>query len=140
MKNGEAQTRSAPTPLLDESRERCVEFAFSVGANDQKLHTQAGRRLLHVTQLAFGTRIVRIDEHRDGRGLGNHLVQQAEPLRFEPGGELIDPGHVAGGLVKAIDEAGCYRILSDREDDRNRRGCLLCDARAPAPPTANTAT
>src|SRR4051812_10485180 len=37
-----------PDPLLDESRERCVEFAFSVGANDQKLYPQAGR-LLHVT-------------------------------------------------------------------------------------------
>jgi hypothetical protein len=42
---------------------------------------------------------------------------------------LIDPGYVAGGLVEAIDEAGCYRILSDREDDRNRRACLLCDER-----------
>jgi MFS family permease len=32
----------------------------------------------------FGIRKVRVNEHRDGRGLGNQLIQQAQPLRLQP--------------------------------------------------------
>ena len=90
---------------MDEGRERGVEIAFRIGAHDNELHAQAGSRLLHVAQLVFGIRKVRVDEHRDGRGLGNHLMQQAQPLRLQPRGELIDSGDVAAGPIEAGDEA-----------------------------------
>jgi hypothetical protein len=35
--------------------------------------------------------------HRDGRGLGNHLMQQAQPFRLQPRGKMIDAGDVAAG-------------------------------------------
>jgi hypothetical protein len=73
-----------PGALLDEGCERDVEIGFRIGAHDYELRTEVGRLLLHVAQLVFGVRIAWIDQHRDGRGLGNHLVQQAEPLGLEP--------------------------------------------------------
>jgi hypothetical protein len=76
--------QECPSQLLHEGRERGAEVAFHVGAHNKEVHPQASRRLLHVTQLGFGTQIVRVDEHRDGRSLGNHFVQQAEPLCLQP--------------------------------------------------------
>ncbi len=57
-------------------------------------------------------------------------MQQAEPFRLEPGGELIDPRHVAARLVERGDQAELHWIAADREDDGNRRGRLLGGARA----------
>jgi hypothetical protein len=53
-------------------------------------------------------------------------VQQSQPLRIEPLGEKIYPGDVAAGPIEASDEAERHRVTADTEDDRNRRGRLLC--------------
>ena len=71
VKEWRAADEERRSPLTDKGRERGVEIAFRIGAHDNKLHLKAGSRLLYVAQLAFGIRKVRVDEHRDGRGLGN---------------------------------------------------------------------
>jgi hypothetical protein len=54
--------------------------------------------------------------------LGNHFVQQSEPLRLQPARELIDPGQVATGPVEAWDEPGRGGIFACREDDVEAKG------------------
>src|SRR5262245_47601836 len=64
-----------PRPLLDEGRERYVEIALYIGAGNNELHPQLGRRLLQVAQLRTGSRKVWVDEHSNGRNLRNHFMQ-----------------------------------------------------------------
>ena len=54
------------------------------------MHGQAGRRTLHDAQLGIGVGTVRIDKHRDDRGLGDHVVQQPQPFALDFLGEQVD--------------------------------------------------
>src|ERR1044071_5523992 len=75
--------------LVDKRLEGCTEFAFTVDAQNGEMQAKPVCRLLYVFQLDVGAQIVWIDEHAYGCGLGNKLVQQPEPLGFQPGGKLI---------------------------------------------------
>src|SRR5262245_21200679 len=66
-----------------------------------------------------------MDEHAERRGLGDHLVQQAEPLALETRDELIDAGAVSAWTVQARNDAEPDRIVAGRKNDRDRRGCTL---------------
>ena len=116
------ERRSLP---LDDGRERGIEIAFRIGTHDNELYAQGDRRLLHVAQLVFGIRIIWIDEHRDGRGLGNHLMQQAQPLRLQPRGKMIDAGDVTAGPIEAGDEVQPDGIGAGAEDNGSCRGRRL---------------
>jgi len=48
-------------------------------------------------------------------------VQQPKPFRFERGGELKDPGHVAARPIQTRDEAKLRGVATDRENDWDRR-------------------
>src|SRR5262249_17357197 len=93
-----------------------------------------GRRLLHLAQLVFGIRIVRVDEHRDGRGLGNHFVQQSQPLRLEPRSEMIDSGDVSAWPIEAGDEAQPDGIAAGGEHNGNCHIAALTANTPGAPP------
>src|SRR5262245_56676214 len=90
--------------MLREGRER-LEIAFGIGGQNEELHTEPRRRLSHVTRLGFGTGIVWIEKGRHAGGFRNNLVQQSQPLRLEPPGQLINSGHIAARPVEAGDEA-----------------------------------
>jgi hypothetical protein len=61
--------------------------------------------------------------HRDGRGLGKHLMQQAQPFCLQPRGKMIDAGDVdiPPGTRQAFDEPHYHRIIDEIASSHNPR-------------------
>ena len=110
---GVEERRSAdhmhPTPL-NERRERRVNFIFCIGAQNNGLHSQTGRRLLNITHLSIRRHKIRIDESCNGIGLWNRLVQQAKSLCFKALVELNHARQITTRTVETCYEAKSYRI------------------------------
>ena len=115
--------------LSNECHERRVDFVFCTGTQNDKLHAQAGRRLLDIAHLGFGGYKIRIDEHCDRIGPGNHLMQQAKSLCLKPLVELNHPGQIAARPVEAGYEAEPYRVSAGVEHNRNCHRRLFCNLR-----------
>src|SRR5262249_46400905 len=61
---------------------------------------------------------------------GHQLMQHREPFGDHLSGGEIYPGRIASGAGDARNETKLYRVLTDAEDDRDRRGSGLGRARA----------
>ena len=69
----------------------------------------------------------------DDRRLGDDLVQQLKPFRFQRAGDHADAGDVAARLVHAFDQAVLDRVaVAEGEDDGDRGGRRLRRQSRPA--------
>jgi hypothetical protein len=73
------------------------------GALGALLTRLARRRLLHVSQLGLAGRIVRVNEHADGRSLGNKLMQQPQSFCLQLIGKEGNPSDISPRPIKAGD-------------------------------------
>ena len=98
----------------------------------QHLIEGASRRL-KIGNIAFGVRIVGIDQHADQPALRNDLAQKFESLGGKHGGKDVDTRRIASRPVEAPDQTGPHRIGADHEDDWDRRGRRLGGKRGNVP-------
>src|SRR5262249_21867588 len=61
------------------------------------------------------------------RGVWQKLLQEPKPLWHKLDAHRGDTSDVAARPTEARDKAGSDRIGADAEDDRDRRGCSLCN-------------
>src|SRR5262245_3192481 len=109
--------------------ERRIDLAAAAGVEDMQLHTHGAHSRLQVVAHGFGANgITWIDERGHTRGAGHQLMQQREPFGDHLGAEKIYPGRIASGAGDARNETKLDRILTDAEDDRDRRGSGLSRA------------
>jgi hypothetical protein len=82
-----------------------VDLAFAAGLPDIELHPLRVRRFPHVSDDAFGIRIVRVHQQGDHPGLGNQLGKQLEPFGHQLACHAGDAREVAAWPGEAADEA-----------------------------------
>ena len=83
--------------------------------------------LLHLQRGADypGIRKSRIDEYADHGCLGQQLMQQPKPFCRKVRLKKIHACNRAARSIETSNEANPDRIATDREDNRNGRGCCL---------------
>jgi hypothetical protein len=115
---------------LGKTGERCVELAFGAGMQDVDLQPERMRRLLHVSRLGLGSRILRVHERTDNLGCGYQIVQQSQSFRHQLGTQLGHAGDVAIRPIEAGHQAERDWVTGRIEDDRNDSGRSLgCEGR-----------
>ena len=106
-----------------------LEGRFNVkcrtGAHNIYLSFDHACRCLQLAQLEIGSRIRRVDQHTNGRGSRNKLVQKLQTLGLQFRPEKAHARDIAPGSIKARDEAEHDRIAGADKDNRNLRGCRL---------------
>ena len=98
--------------MLHHCRERAVDVARASGSQDDELQPDGARRLLQLRRLSRRFRIVRIDQEGDACRIGDHFVQQSQPLGSEFGVEPAHPGDIAARLPDTGDKAAFDRVVS----------------------------
>src|SRR5262249_3901333 len=89
--------------LLDESYERVVDVAVVAGMKYKNLLARRAGSGLQVSRIRFSNRVLWIDEKRDQRRRGNHLLQQLQLLWRQGIGEDRHAGAIAVRPVQALD-------------------------------------
>ena len=92
--------------LLDERRKSMIEVALGSHFRNHDLPSERTRSLLRVSHhdgLAF--RIVRVHQNGDDGHVGNHLMQQSEPLGTQVGIDKAYPGDISLRAIEAGDDA-----------------------------------
>src|SRR6516165_3878096 len=112
--------------LLSKSGKGVVEFALGASVQDKDPLPDGAGRALHVPYLCLGLWIIWIYQECNQRCSRHKFVQQLESLCFEFHGQQGDAGYIPSRSIEAGDEANLNRVGTNGEDDRNRRGCVLC--------------
>ena len=102
-----------------------VELALSIGPQDEELHSLRARRFLHRSDLALGSRVVRVHEQGKQADLGNQLEKQFEPLGYQLDPHQADPREISAWPGDTGDQAVLGRVGADYEDEGDRRGRSL---------------
>jgi hypothetical protein len=112
--------------LLGQDCEGRVQIVFAVCTEHFELLSDRARHLLRGFRLGLGIGITRVDENADHGGVGDQLAYQLQALRPQRVEEQADAREVAPRSAEAGHEALLDRVAAAIEDDRNRRGGLLC--------------
>jgi hypothetical protein len=113
--------RQRPGAQLNRARKDRVEFALGARMEDMQLKPKSGRSNLRLSRYRFGLRgIGRIDDERNGAGVGYQFVKQLQQFRHQLHVQRSDAGNIATRSVEAGNEADFHGVITGREDDR---GC-----------------
>ena len=91
--------------LLEQRCKSVVEIAFVPGSHNHDLKPKATCCLLNIFRLVLSVGIGRVDEDRNRRGRGCHLMQEREPFGPKPGREHAYASNIPTGPGEAVDEA-----------------------------------
>ena len=114
------QGQNGRSALPAHGLERAVELRGTSHLQDLKLHP---KRPMAVAQTLQGERmpwVVRIRQHGDPRGSGNHLPQELELLDAQIDAQRGHAGDVPPRASKTGNETQLNRIRTVHHDDRNR--------------------
>ena len=124
-KMGDDADHKRPSLALDKGREGRFDVAVTPRFHDNHLSPKRTRRLKYAARFVLELqKLWTARKIGDRRRLGNHLVQQIEPLAGKLGRNKCDARDVAARPVQACGKAVLHRIATGRDDDRNRRGCF----------------
>src|SRR5262249_4047230 len=117
-----------------EGREGRIDLATGAGVEDLDLPPESARSWFHIPQDGLGVgRISRIDEYGHTSRCGHQLAQELEPFRRKLSREKINTCQVAARPGETGDKAEPDRVITDGENDGDRRACRLggeCGRRA----------
>ena len=112
------------------------EFALRTGVQDVNFLLQHASRRLHICNFSRSRRCRRINQHREGAGFRDKLVQQFNPLGAKQRRHHADARNIPAWMAQTCDNASLNRIATTDEDNRRcpcrrlgRFGCNEAAAR-----------
>jgi hypothetical protein len=112
-------------PLPHKTCEGRVDLSAGAGIEGCDLHSNRTASGGYFSQRGFGIGIVRINQHCHARRSRHQLTQELEPLGRELPREKVDAGQVAARSGEVGDKTKLDRVVTDHENDGNRRRCRL---------------
>src|SRR5262245_21934864 len=91
-------------PRLPDFRKGCFDLGLAPGLEDRDFFPDRARAPLGFSHAGQSRREIRVQEHCDGRGRGNDIVQQPQAFLRQFRGEDVDTGRIAVGSGEAGDE------------------------------------
>src|SRR5215468_449577 len=99
--------------LRNYGRKCGIELILFISVNNDQLNSEAGCSIANIAYLGVSGRVIGVNQNTDSLDLGNHFMQQPEPLGLKTGRELVDASDIATGPAEGRDKAGSDWIRTD---------------------------